>query len=290
MNTDRFVAAFALFGLACAGGARSGYVAPASPSPVIATASEPAPVPAPMSDEALVAQCRERELILRAKERAQCSAAEERLRLKNASTAQPPVLPTATVSPPAVATAPTTAPPIATASPPGSDPAADEAAARVLYDDGLKLMDEKAYAKACPKLEESHRLKANVNVQFFLADCYEQIGRTASAWLHFSGAATRAKSAGQAAKAEQAKKRATALEPKLTRVTIKIAEEVPGLEVRRSGVLVTKPQWDSAIPVDPGDVEVVASAPNRKPFSTIVQAKAPGTFVIQVPPLIASPK
>lgn len=279
MTTERRTSVLWLFTLllpAAGCPAQHARVAPASTAPM----EEPAPAPAPaptLSDEQILENCKDRELVLRPKERVQCAAAAERMRLKQAHAAPPP---TVTPPPPVTETKPATPP-----STPGSDPAADEAAARVLYDDGLKLMDEKAYAKACPKLEESHRLKANVNVQFFLADCYEQLGKTASAWLNFSGAAAAAKASGQSSKAEQAKKRAAALEPKLTRVSIKVADEVPGLEIRRGNTVVTKPQWDSAIPVDPGDIEIAARAPNKKPFMIRVKATTPGTVVIVVPRL-----
>lgn len=258
---------------ACASAQRAPVPPPSSYEPMpVAAAAAPEPQ---MSDEALVAHCHERELVLRPKERVQCAAAADRIRAKQAPPAPPP--------PPVPTIAETKPTPVAP--PPPSDPAADEAAARVLYEDGLKLMDEKSYAKACPKLAESHRLKPNVNVQFFLADCYEQTGRTASAWLHFSGAASRAKMSGQTSKFEQASKRAGALEPKLIRVSVKVVEEVVGLEIRRSGVLVTKPQWDSAIPVDPGEIEIAATAPNKKPFTTRIKASTPGTLIVAVPRL-----
>src|SRR2546421_315839 len=62
---------------------------------------------------------------------------------------------------------------------------ADKAAAQTLFDEGRKLMAAGKYAEACPKLAESQKLDPGVGTQFHLADCYEKIGQTASAWAGF---------------------------------------------------------------------------------------------------------
>ena len=72
------------------------------------------------------------------------------------------------------------------ASPAGaSDSPADKAAAQSLFEQAKRLMNEGNYAEACPKLEESQMLDKGMGTQFHLASCYEQIGRTASAWALF---------------------------------------------------------------------------------------------------------
>src|SRR4051794_26464548 len=74
--------------------------------------------------------------------------------------------------------------------------AQDQAAAEGLFNDAKKLVADGKFADACPKFEESQRLDPAPGTQFNLAECYEHIGRTASAWALFLGVAQLAKSAG----------------------------------------------------------------------------------------------
>ena len=56
------------------------------------------------------------------------------------------------------------------------------AAAEALFGQATKLMDEKSYDKACPKLEEVVKLQpGKVGTMKTLAECYEATNKTASA-------------------------------------------------------------------------------------------------------------
>src|SRR4051794_15794728 len=59
------------------------------------------------------------------------------------------------------------------------------AAAEVLFSDGKRLVQERNFAAACPKFEESQKLDPGLGTLYRLADCYEHVGRTASAWAAF---------------------------------------------------------------------------------------------------------
>ena len=173
---------------------------------------------------------------------------------------------------------------------PTSARASDPAAAQALFDDGVKLMESKQYAPACAKLEESQRLDPAIGTAFNLADCYQQLGRTASAWTAFTGAADAAAAAHQPVREKAARTRANALLPKLTRMTIAVARDVEGLEVTRNGTAVGKAQWSSAVPIDPGTYTVRATAPGKTPWEALVPAQGEGASVtVNVPPLDDAP-
>ncbi|WP_437312644.1 hypothetical protein [Sorangium sp. So ce385] len=173
----------------------------------------------------------------------------------------------------------------------GRDARADTAAAQALFDAARQLMAQGRHAEACPKLEESQRLDPGIGTQFNLAACYEQVGRTASAWSTFLDVAGAAKAAGQLEREKVARQRATALEPKLIRLTITAPADAPAdLQVKRDGALVGRAQWGTPVPVDPGKHTVEASAAGRSPFvKTVELNKAGASETVAVPPLAGAP-
>ncbi len=169
---------------------------------------------------------------------------------------------------------------------------ADKAAAQTLFDEGRKLMADGKFAEACPKLAESQKLDPGVGTQFHLADCYEHVGQTASAWAAFLEAAAGAKSLGQTERERVARERAAALAPRLSKLTIVAARgaDVAGLEIKRDGSAVGRPLWGSAVPVDPGSHVVEAAAPGKKPWRTTVQVIGEqASLVVTVPALEQAP-
>ncbi|HEY8040905.1 MAG TPA: hypothetical protein VIF15_13965 [Polyangiaceae bacterium] len=151
-----------------------------------------------------------------------------------------------------------------------------EAAATALFDDGRKLMDQKRYAEACPKLAESERLAPSGGTLINLAECYEHTGQTASAWVSWKDAAARANAAGKADVEKRALGRAAALEPTLAKLTIAVDQgsDVAGLVVKRDGVDVGHAEFGVPIPVDPGAHVVEATAPKKLAYSTKVDVAA----------------
>jgi hypothetical protein len=159
--------------------------------------------------------------------------------------------------------------------------AADEAAAESLYLEAERLIEAGRPALACAKLRESQRLDPQLGTLLHLADCYEQNGQTASAWVTFREAAELATNRGDP-RAEAATARAAALAPRLATITI-LASDAPGLEVTRDGRPVPPPMWGSAIPVDPGPTRVEARAPLRETWSAELRVDTP--TVVTIPPL-----
>ena len=105
--------------------------------------------------------------------------------------------------------------------------ASDKAAAESLFDDGKRLYQEKKFAEALPRFEASERLDPGVGTLLYLADCYENLGRTASAWATFREAASVAKVAGKADRERVARERAALLDAKLYRLTVSVAPRAP---------------------------------------------------------------
>jgi serine/threonine-protein kinase len=165
--------------------------------------------------------------------------------------------------------------------------AQDKAAADVLFKEGKRLMQEGKLAEACPKLAESNRLDMGIGTMLWLADCYDRQGKTGSAWGQFQEAAEIAAKQ-KDGRERVARARATALEPKLTRLVILVPREsdVPGLEVKRDGTALGKPLWGTAVPVDPGGHTVTASAAGFKTWESSVEATGEGkTVKVSVPKL-----
>lgn len=166
--------------------------------------------------------------------------------------------------------------------------AADGASAEALYDEALRLMEQKQFADACPKLEESQRLDPGVGTLLYLGHCYEQLGKIASAWATYKDAAYAASSSGQKDREQVAQERADAIKPSLAYLTLRVAEpDMPGLEVLRDGQSVRQAAWGVPVPIDPGDHRIEARRPNAEPWSSLVTIPTgPGPVEVQVPALV----
>ena len=63
--------------------------------------------------------------------------------------------------------------------------AAEKATAEAMFESGVELMRQNSFKEACPKLEMSQRIEPTVGTLLYLGECYERLGRTASAWVTF---------------------------------------------------------------------------------------------------------
>jgi hypothetical protein len=164
--------------------------------------------------------------------------------------------------------------------------------AQAAFDLGKKLMLEGKFVDACPKFADSLRLDPGVGTMLFLADCYEKVGRNASAWAEFreaQGLAARQFDGREVV----ARDRADALEPKLSKLIIVVPPEqasLPLFKVMRDGAEVGQALWGAAVPVDPGPHQISATAAKKKEWSTKVSiaAGAPQSSV-SVPELLDAP-
>lgn len=168
--------------------------------------------------------------------------------------------------------------------------AEDQAAARQLFEDGRRLLKGGQYEEACVKLQAASRLYASPGILLNLGDCYDKIGRSASAWTEFGEAAAAAARVHRNDQVAEARRRQTAAEPKLTRLAIRIASPVAGLTITRDDSEVPSAAFAEGIPVDPGTHQIRAGAPGYESWSTSVVASTPGqTVTVDVPALVAKP-
>jgi hypothetical protein len=162
------------------------------------------------------------------------------------------------------------------------------ALAESLYQEGKRLMNERKFDQACPKLLESHKLDPATGTLLNLAACYEGAGKYASAWAYYNDALGAAKRGNQEARVTYASEQLKKIEERLTRLQIELAPgaSVPGLEVKLDGQTISSAALGFPSPVDPGKHVVEASAPGKKSVRVEVVANAPKTVVKTVVPVL----
>jgi serine/threonine-protein kinase len=168
----------------------------------------------------------------------------------------------------------------------------DKALAESLFDRGLEQMRLGKDEEACQSLERSQAIEPGVGTMLYLAECYEKLGRTASAWAMYREAASLAQEQGQAERAKKGATRAEFLTPSLSKLTLVVPSHaaVPGLAITRNGSSVPSAAWGAALPVDPGEQKIAASAPGYEPWSLSVNLPPNGArIVVDVPALQALP-
>lgn len=170
------------------------------------------------------------------------------------------------------------------------EPGGDLATANALFDEARRLSAEGQFAEACAKFEASMTLAPRLGVQLNLADCYERVGRTASAWIAFGEAAALARR-GTDQREVFARQRQDALVRRLSRLGVALAgAPVHGLTVRRDGRRMEPSSLGVDVPVDPGVHVVEVTAPGYLPWSTRVVVSGEGEVVrVMVPAPERSP-
>jgi hypothetical protein len=154
--------------------------------------------------------------------------------------------------------------------------AADPAMAEALFREGKALLNKGDFAAACPKLEQSQRLDPSSGTMVNLALCHEKQGKSATAWAEYLLAARLAHTQGKVERAQVAEQSASALEPKLSYLTITVTSKAPGMVIRRAGIELDEAAFGSRLPVDPGTQVLTVSAPGKKTLELEVEIKANG--------------
>jgi hypothetical protein len=165
-----------------------------------------------------------------------------------------------------------------------------KATAEALFSDGKRLMVAGNYVDACPKFAASQKLDPGVGTVLNLADCYEKLGRTASAWAEFRSAASAARAQGSSDREQLAADRARALESKLSYLTIVTAARAEDVRIRRDGVAVEPAMLGTAIPIDPGRHTIDALGATDRKWSVAIDVTVTASRVtVSVPDLAGAP-
>lgn len=154
--------------------------------------------------------------------------------------------------------------------------APQKAAAEALFQQATELLESGKFSDACSKFEGSQELDPALGTMLRLADCYDRVGRTASAWALFLESAANARSSNQPEREQIAAQRARDLEARLSTIQVSVPSgaRVEGLLVRLNGAIIPTASWDAPIPVDPGGQRVEMSAPDHEPWSGVVEVAA----------------
>ena len=155
--------------------------------------------------------------------------------------------------------------------------ASERAAAEALFDSAIVHMQAGEYSIACPELQDSQQIDPGVGTLLYLAQCYEEQGRTASAWATFREAAYLSKRTEGGSRESVAKENADRLHKIISFLHIKVTRPYPaGMSLTRLDRFSTVPEslsevmWTRPIPIDPGDHVFEASALNKKPWSQTI--------------------
>lgn len=129
----------------------------------------------------------------------------------------------------------------------------DEAAsAQALFDEAIALKEKEDWAGACPKFESSYKLDPALGTLLNLANCFEKLGKIASAWARWEEAYQWA-TKNNDDRAEYAKRNRDALAPRLPRLKIIVTNAAPALSIERDTSKLSDAMYGTALPVDPGE-------------------------------------
>ena len=146
----------------------------------------------------------------------------------------------------------------------------------------MLLMDEGRYEEACKRFESSLELDAGMAAQFRLGECYEKLGRFASAWRQYRQVVTGAGYSGMPERERVARERAQRAKAQISWLVVEVPDEVaelPGLVVRRDGQALPRQQWGKPAAVDPGSFRIQATVDGKPPLDEIAEVQGPAQTV-----------
>lgn len=167
---------------------------------------------------------------------------------------------------------------------------ADTVQSDALFNEGQALFEQGNYAEACKKFQASLDLVERLGTLLNLARCHKFEGKTATAYAEFKKAEAMARKAGENDRAETAAGFAQELEATLSRLTVVVEAPAEGQVVMRDGAELASASYGVAIPADPGERTITATAPGKIAFETKITIGQSGdSQTVTIPPLADDP-
>lgn len=162
----------------------------------------------------------------------------------------------------------------------------DPAAAEALYLSGRKLIGEENWTEGCEKFRASMELNPAVSTLINIAMCSEHEGKLTQALVEYR----RASQLNQDTLGEERKRKLeqvvkegiTALEQRLSRVQLVVANRPTGIEIQRDGMSLPIATIGETIPLDPGEHVFVVTAPGYRKEEKKVALKEGETQKIEL--------
>lgn len=144
---------------------------------------------------------------------------------------------------------------------------AAKALAEALFQEGRSLARQQKWQDACPKFAASQEQDPASGTLLRLGECYEKLGKTASAWVAYDEAMGLANREGNPARVSKAQQRKVELEPTLSKLTLVVSSEalgIEGLTLTRDGMKIAPAAYGVPMPIDPGVIKVNVAAPGHQ--------------------------
>ena len=162
--------------------------------------------------------------------------------------------------------------------------------AEALFQDGQKLFDQGKVHEACAKFAESQRNDPGLGTLLRLALCHEKEGKSATAWAEFEDAAAQSERRRELDRAQFARQHAAGLAKALARVVLEMAHPPRDLVVTVDDITLGPSALGTALPLDPGDHVIRASASGKRAWSMRLSIEPGATSDrVAIPPLEDEP-
>jgi tetratricopeptide (TPR) repeat protein len=140
-----------------------------------------------------------------------------------------------------------------------------------LFEDGRKYLSAKEYALACTAFEQSHASDPAIGTQLNIALCYEEWGKTASAYRAYVEAERLARIKFDD-RAKGARKKLDELAPKVPRLRLELPSDAdPSVVILFDAKQLALEKLSDDLLVDPGAHEVEARISGRTPKATKIE-------------------
>jgi hypothetical protein len=143
--------------------------------------------------------------------------------------------------------------------------------------------------RACRAFDQSERLDPQLGTKLHLADCYERLGKLASAWLQFRAAellaAERNANGSHEPREKVAHEIAEALRVRVPTVQLAFRAHAPESRVTLDGHELAERAWGSPVAMEPGEHEIAVAAKGRVTWRRALEIAERQHIEVVVPPL-----